>query len=416
MTAGRSYAVRIKAVDNAGYDLFKNQGYSEVLLFTFGDPCSPPTDLLISNIAQRSADFVWTPTPKNSAFRLELREVSTTSPYPISDWYSYNYNVSKASLSTLEAGKKYEYRIYGNCQSLISEPTLSEYFNTIGATTQDFKCNQNQLLTITGSIPTSFKLPSIGQYLDINGLKTKILQVEQQGTDMISGIATIEIPFLNGLSIPIKFTNLKLTNMLESLASGNISFIKDFVQDNVQNLTNTATNGLNNAVNNVTNGVTNGINNVTNGVTNGVNNATNTVTNGVNNATNGVTNGINNVTNGVTNGVNNATNTITNGVNNAANTVTNGVNNSTNTVTNGVNNTTNTITNGVNNAANTVTNGVNNSTNTVTNGVNNATNTITNGVNNAANTVTNGVNNTANTVTNGVNNATNGTNTTTKPK
>ena len=152
LTPGRSYAVRLKAIDQLGYDLFKNQGFSEVLMFTFGDPCNAPTDIVVNNISQSSADLSWAPSAKNTAFRVDLREVSTTSPYPISDWYSMNYNTQKATIYKLESGKKYEYKLYANCQTLISEPTLSDYFSTNPATNPDFNCNQNNVAsTLAGA-------------------------------------------------------------------------------------------------------------------------------------------------------------------------------------------------------------------------------------------------------------------------
>ena len=246
MTAGKSYAVRIKAVDQVGYDLFKNQGFSEVLMFTFGDPCNAPTDIEVTNISQNTADLSWSPSAKNTAFRIDLREVSTTSPYPISDWYSLNYNTQRATLYKLESGKKYEYKVYANCQSLISEPTLSDYFSTNAAVNPDFKCNQKFTFSISGIVPPKFELPKIGQTLDVNGLKIKIATIKQEGTDMISGTALLEIPFLNGLSIPIEFSNIRITDKLEALAGGKISFPKsltDFktlattaIKDNIKSL------------------------------------------------------------------------------------------------------------------------------------------------------------------------------------
>lgn len=250
LTPGRSYAVRLKAIDQLGYDLFKNQGFSEVLMFTFGEPCNAPTDIAVNNISQKSADISWLPSAKNTAFRVDLREVSTTSPYPISDWYSLNYNTQKATLYKLESGKKYEYKLYGNCQTLISEPTLSDYFSTNPATNPDFNCNQNLSLSILGKIPTKFELPKIGQYLDINGLKIKIADIRQVGTDKLSGTALLEIPFLKGLSIPIEFSDIRLSDKFEALPGGKISFPKNFndlkalavstVKDNLQPLVNEA--------------------------------------------------------------------------------------------------------------------------------------------------------------------------------
>lgn len=39
---GRKYAIRLKAYDKEGRDLFINSGYSEVRIFTFGEECKPP--------------------------------------------------------------------------------------------------------------------------------------------------------------------------------------------------------------------------------------------------------------------------------------------------------------------------------------------------------------------------------------
>src|SRR5690606_25887234 len=39
---GRRYAFRVRAFDTNGRDLFKNNGYSEIFVFQFGDQCVAP--------------------------------------------------------------------------------------------------------------------------------------------------------------------------------------------------------------------------------------------------------------------------------------------------------------------------------------------------------------------------------------
>lgn len=233
MIAGRSYALRIKAVDSYGFDLFKNNGFSEVLRFTFGDPCNPPTDIIESNISQTSAELAWTPSPRNSAFRFEYREVGTAEPYPLSDWYTVVYNSPKATLTTLKPGSKYEYRVSSNCQTLISEPRMADFFSTTSPVNTDFRCNQAFVITVPSLTIPPIRMPTVGEYVNINSLKMKITEVRQEGTDAISGIANLEVPFVN-VTIPVEFSNIKLNGSMEALANGQIRFIKNAVLEKIK--------------------------------------------------------------------------------------------------------------------------------------------------------------------------------------
>jgi hypothetical protein len=74
LEVGRKYAVRLRAYDTEGRDMFKNNGYSTVLVFTYGQECITPVGISHKNITPHSADIQWTGIPGNTEFVLYYRE------------------------------------------------------------------------------------------------------------------------------------------------------------------------------------------------------------------------------------------------------------------------------------------------------------------------------------------------------
>ena len=90
---GRRYAFRVRARSIAGVselDLFKNNGYSEVFTFVYGDACDLPTGIAASSIGTSRFSLGWEGTFNHTAYKVRYREAGTT------NWYENNVAVNAA--------------------------------------------------------------------------------------------------------------------------------------------------------------------------------------------------------------------------------------------------------------------------------------------------------------------------------
>ncbi|MDX2196667.1 MAG: fibronectin type III domain-containing protein [Cytophagales bacterium] len=220
MVPGRKYAIRIKAVDNAGFGLFRNNGYSEVLSFVFGQPCLPPTVFRTTKISQRSATLSWTPSDRNDSYTVDVREA--IDGYKDSDWHSASLNTSQSVQSNLEAGKKYEYRVMAGCKTLISEYSEIQSFNTLTSIVDNFSCDANATPSINGStaVKTTF---NINDKFKINGLWLTATTVSAGAGGKFTGSGYLQVPMLGFVKIKATFADISINNNDEALPGGTIT-------------------------------------------------------------------------------------------------------------------------------------------------------------------------------------------------
>jgi hypothetical protein len=121
LVAGRAYAYRVQAIAKRGYEdvgIFRNNGYSEVQYFKYGEfipDTKPPTNLKITrNETNTGANFEWKGELDHKNFTVEYREKGsqgtwTTANVKAGAGNVYNsYNIAK-----LDENKNYELRVVG---------------------------------------------------------------------------------------------------------------------------------------------------------------------------------------------------------------------------------------------------------------------------------------------------------------
>ncbi|MBK7129120.1 MAG: fibronectin type III domain-containing protein [Crocinitomicaceae bacterium] len=137
---GMSYAWRVRAQDMDGHDFFRNNGYSSVCTFTYGNIASSVADgitltLNSNGIGTRVGYAWWNVSSTFTHYKLELRKTGN----PNYVWFPYESTTGELKIYQLEPATQYECRVKG----CIDDDFESEWSNVSVFTTQpvpDYAC------------------------------------------------------------------------------------------------------------------------------------------------------------------------------------------------------------------------------------------------------------------------------------
>lgn len=114
---GKWYAFRVRAHDQNGLDLFKNQGYSEVFSFYYGQPCPQVTNLNVISIDNTSSLVTFSGNDAHQSYTLEYKQKNK-------NWSSSKTVTSTESrilMTDLLPGQAYDIRLQSFCNNNTSE-------------------------------------------------------------------------------------------------------------------------------------------------------------------------------------------------------------------------------------------------------------------------------------------------------
>lgn len=237
---GRRYAFRVRARSIAGVselDLFKNNGYSEVFTFVYGDACDLPTGIAASSIGTSRFSLGWEGTFNHTAYKVRYREAGTT------NWYENNVAVNAADIYSLKPNTTYEYQVAATCGfydgqystvSRITTNPLPEAEYACGAPLGNFALDPNQL---TGSLKT-------GDVIQAGDFDVKLTKVSGSN-GIFSGEGVIEVPYLNKAKVKVEFSSiavnkeLRMVNGFMNVTGAAVEVIPQGVMDLMDDLTET---------------------------------------------------------------------------------------------------------------------------------------------------------------------------------
>lgn len=101
--------------------------WSDTLFFSTDGCCEPPTDIVISNIGDNSADIEWGSVLAASTYEIEW-QVSGDANWTLET----GINTTSFTLSNLEPCTDYSFQIYTNCNGTSVGPTTEFNFSTVG--------------------------------------------------------------------------------------------------------------------------------------------------------------------------------------------------------------------------------------------------------------------------------------------
>lgn len=237
---GRRYAFRIRAKGISGVqemDLFKNNGYSEVFSFVYGDACNLPTGIATESIGSSRFNLNWDAMFNHTAFKVRYREAGTT------NWYENNVAIAAAQFNSLKPSTTYEYQVAATCgffdgpYSDIARVTTADEPETAyscGVPLTPFNLNPAEL---TGSLKP-------GDVIEAGDFDVKLVSVTGSN-GVFSGEGVIEVPYLNKAKVKTSFTNitvnkeLRMVNGFMNVTGAAVDIIPQVIMDNMDKLSET---------------------------------------------------------------------------------------------------------------------------------------------------------------------------------
>jgi hypothetical protein len=201
---GRQYAYRIQAYDTDGRDMFKNNGYSEVRKFTFGDACKEVNNVEAKTEKYYEAEISWQPAFNQTAFNVRYRKANDSD----AEWFEEESYLDYVKLTDLQEQTKYEYQLMAYCGSYDGDYTDIKTFTTPAVPVSSFECGANDdesNITNHDPLPVLYE----GNYVWSGNFMFKIKEATgSNGT--FSGKAYAMIPYLSYVKLEAEFSNIKI--------------------------------------------------------------------------------------------------------------------------------------------------------------------------------------------------------------
>lgn len=216
---GRRYAFRVRAKAIAGIDeldLFKNNGYSEVYSFVYGDACTVPGNILASTLSSTRIGVEWEAQQNHSGFKVNYREAGT------STWYTNTSVVSDVTINSLKPSTTYEYQVAATCGAFngtfseiarirTKDKPASDY--SCGLPMENFNLDPSQL---TGSI-------KVGDIINAGDFDVQVTKVTGSG-GVFTGEGVVVMPMMNKVKVKVSFDNITVAN-----DGGNYRMVKGYM-------------------------------------------------------------------------------------------------------------------------------------------------------------------------------------------
>lgn len=213
---GMNYVWRVRARDLSGRDLFKNEGWSQICTFTYGNiNAAFSSDAFTLNLqaqasTHRQGKVWWNMIANFSQYHIQLRKSGTQ------NWFDYYSTTAELKINELEPSTTYEARVMG-----IGNNLESAWSNTASFTTQslpNFNCNdQTQPINALSANPllaaTPYMIFQIGQF------EMTATSISPDGAPgYFSGLGRIK---MYGLKIGVEYNHVYINDNLQ-ITSGNV--------------------------------------------------------------------------------------------------------------------------------------------------------------------------------------------------
>jgi hypothetical protein len=214
---GRRYAFRIRAVDTEGRDLFKNNGYSEVFVFQFGDACLVPTEVEGKSLDEARIKLTWQERDIHTGFSVKFRKQGTAT------WHEQNILVNSLIIPDLKPSTTYEYQIKGMCGTVRGEYSALAQATTAKSNEDQFSCGAPTPEFEIKTTPLQEKLKPFDA-IKIADFKVILSDVTANADGSYKGTGVALMPWLKLATVRVKFNNIKVNEDFR-VYSGNITTV-----------------------------------------------------------------------------------------------------------------------------------------------------------------------------------------------
>ncbi|MGC1239942.1 MAG: fibronectin type III domain-containing protein, partial [Chryseosolibacter sp.] len=229
---GKYYAARVRAVERNNLDIFKNNGYSEVIWFRFGETCSPASNLRSVVPDFRRAELEWEGKQNHSRFVVSYR------PEGGSHWYEQESLIANTKLTDLQPDAAYEYQVRAYCGQLPAAVSDIHTFQTPPNEHEaEVRCGESVTPHIvdTGALLAS---ASPGTTFKVGAFEMRVTEVS--GSDgTFNGKGEIFVPFI-ATSVKTEFSSIRVNSkgeVFEGLVKAQSSGLSLMDQELLRKLT-----------------------------------------------------------------------------------------------------------------------------------------------------------------------------------
>jgi len=204
---GQKYAMCVKVeAKDIFYDLFRNEGKSEIRTFTYGVACNSPVNMTEDDVTSNSCHLFWEQEIAHSAYKIRLRQSNVQT----SEWHTRTSFFNDYYFSDLRSNTQYEYQIQSICNDICSDFSESYQFTTSLKDTGSFSCKSVDVVLPSEKTRGSLKSLQPDDIITASDFKIRIHNCHSTGTSF-SGVGSIIMPIFNDISIPVVFENIKIS-------------------------------------------------------------------------------------------------------------------------------------------------------------------------------------------------------------
>lgn len=203
---GLQYAFRVRAKAVSGLDeldLFKNNGYSEVFTFTYGDQCLTPDAIHLESINPTSIKATWVALPAHTSFTIRYKENKEAS-----EWFEKTSMVPEFTISSLRPDTEYAVQVVGFCGVISNEEIKTYKIKTKKVEESNFACGTTAD-KIDLSKSTLIKSLSPGEFIESSNFKIALIEVTHTG-DGFSGRGVAYIPWFKLAGLKVEFKDIQV--------------------------------------------------------------------------------------------------------------------------------------------------------------------------------------------------------------
>ncbi len=199
----KRYAWRVRAIAKQGvdeYDIFRNNGYSEIFYFSLQEDCQPP-QMVASSVENGKITISWAPSPKMFEYRVEYREQGNAD----AAWFNMKTTDDRVTLYDVLPGRSYEYRVGGSCtEGITSFGDIRGFKVPQRDTALMSRCGLIPNINITNRTPIA-QLVS-GDMIFAGDFPVRIITVNGAGS--YSGTGYVMVPFLGDQKVAVNFNGI----------------------------------------------------------------------------------------------------------------------------------------------------------------------------------------------------------------
>lgn len=215
---GRKYAFRIRAFDTNGKDLFKNNGYSEVHVFQYGDACIAPTNVKAEALDPARIKITWDTQDIFTNHGVQFRKEGAT------DWEEQSTLTNALIIPGLQGNSAYEYTVKGICGTVHGTLSPRSTVVTPSADTAAFACGTPvpEIQLNTTPLQGPLGVFDIIKTADFDIILTEVT-VNPDGVSY-KGLGRAMIPWFKYAGVRVKFSNIQV-NEDKRVYSGNVTTV-----------------------------------------------------------------------------------------------------------------------------------------------------------------------------------------------